>query len=1214
MDKIKKLQRLLKEQGYNIQIDGQWGPKSQEAYSNFQTKQGTSEATSVLNPVTAAYNSLPLNARSLVEDIVVPDMFKQPITEHDLNNRQKKSLQEIVRKNLKEGKTNISYKDYGTSDSDNPYADVDPTGSNTSDLIKKSFTSPEYNLKSTIGQASIIIPPGSNDTLVVDQYNFNDSVSEDMKLIDRIKGYKNEKEGGYGTFRKAGKYFGSKEGKGSPVIINTSEKRKGGIDYYRSGGRRKYVVGGEDASMYNNTIPQGYSPNTAATGSYQTTSSTVGNQMYVPGNEQDLTAQQQALNEAGPDSSEQQADIQGKHQAADMALSAGMSLAGVTSDPIDQVTDQVFNDQDAGTYKWWEVGGDVGTALATGNYIEGIKDIGVKWSQRNKIKRAEERAAEEHEQEINTLATNRDVVKADQRMQSGINYGQDLSTNQQKYARYGGPMKYYTGGRNYIGSTFEDVNVNKNQYDNIQNENDYNVDLYGGQRFTNKWSQGNMQYDSSLGDEGTTMDNKLETILPKEVRLGLNRQDQRGVQFTKPNRPISPDKNNYLSNQSQEHYDRFMSNRNDKLYRKQLNTRNKFQTGLKNAQEVGKEKKFMRNYDRDSRRFEKFGNTESGLRNLLRNTVGKIIPRWGIDMARTDAKFEFGRGYATGGIEEGEKMALNIPGINMANMEKDYPDIVNKLDTLSDKDKMGLMKYIGDTKQSASNIYNDKGKLDIGKTTSWFKDLDTDPLVNYRDTAGISKDEFRNLVQSEVNPEGKWVNEKMINAALGAKGLRSGGRPLPGGKVYDLPSGAKKYVGASHEEGGIDKNPMTEVENGETEENILGKPYIFSSYLKKGGRSYAQMHEDILRNGGSENEKINLAVDQENKAGRDPEKIFMKHGGMHKSKYNTGGALAGMSEEQKRQWFMDNYNFDPLGESNESLTTEGLTDNNDNEIVLDPNNNANKDLYKEDETITENAERDENNKETNKLTWEQQVGKLKSGLSMDNLVAAAHMAPVAKALRNANQVDRLPLPGLTPGVTPNKIQYGNMNKERAQNERDYQKMVNFVQTQGGSLSDQMAAYSKKLDANANVGSQEQDANREVDALNSRAIFEAAKFNATGKSQDIKNKMYVDEFNLASKAASEDATVEAMQVGAENLGVLNKDRKLQDSSDRLSAAIDGGSGVLLREKYGPEEYKRLVEAARSGDVDALRELEESSILLNEEVKQKGTNEEGKAGKY
>lgn len=1210
MDKIKKLQRLLKEQGYNVQIDGQWGPESQKAYSSFQTRQGMSEATSVLNPVTAVYNSLPLNVRSLAEDITVPNMFKQPITEHDLNNRQKKSLQEIVRKNLKEGKTNISYKDYGTSD--NPYADVDPTGSNTSDLIKKSFTSPEYNLKSTIGQASIVIPPGSNDTLVVDQYNFNDSVSEDMKLIDRIKAYNNEKEGGYGTFRKLGKYFGSKEGKGSPVIINTSEKRKGGIDYYRAGGRRKYVGGGEDVSMYNNTIPQGYNPSTAATGSYQTTSSTVGNQMYVPGNEQDMASQQAALNEAGPDSSEQEADIQGKHQAADMALSAGMSLAGVSSDPIDQVTDQVFNDQDAGTYKWWEVGGDIGTAIATGNYIEGIKDIGVKWSQRNKIKRAEERAAEEHEQKINTLATERDVVKADQRTQSGINYGQDLSTNQQKYARYGGPMKYYTGGQNYMGSTFEDANVTKQQYDDIQKDNDYNVGLYGGQRFTNKWGEGNMTYDTSLGDEGTTMENKIQTIAPKEVRLGLNRQDQRGSQFASQ-KGISDRYNNYLSNQSDEHYNSVMENRNDKLYRKELDMRNRFQTKLKDAQEAGKEKKYLRNYNRDAKRFEKFGNTESGFRNLLRKTVGKVIPRWGIDHARKTPKFKFGRGYATGGVEEGEKMALNIPGINMANMTKDYPDIVNKLDTLSDKDKMGLMKYIGETRQSATDIYNDEGKLDIGKTTSWFKDLDTDPLVNYRDTAGISKDEFRELVQSEVNPEGKWATGKLINAAMGAKGLRSGGRPLPGGKVYDLPSGAKKYVGATHEEGGIDKNAMTEVENGETEENILGNPYIFSSYLKKGGKSYAQMHEDILRKGGSENEKINLAVDQENKAGRDPKKIFMKHGGTHKSKYNTGGALAGMSEEQKRQWFMDNYNFDPLGESNESLTTEGLTDNNDNTIVLDPNNNANKDLYKQDETITENAERDENNKETNKLTWEQQVGRLKSGLSMDNLVAAAHMAPVAKALRNANQVDRLPLPGLTPSVTPNKIQYGNMNKERAQNERDYQKIVNFIQTQGGSLSDQMAAYSKKLDANANIGSQEEDANREVDALNSRAIFEAAKFNATGKSQDIKNKMYVDEFNLASKAASEDATVEAMQVGAENLGVLNKDRKLQDASNRLSAAIDGGSGVLLREKYGKEDYEKLVKAARSGDADALRELEEASILLNEEVKQKKTDEKGKAGK-
>lgn len=1210
MDKIKKLQRLLKEQGYNIQIDGKWGPKSQEAYKNFQTKQGMSEATSVLNPVTTAYNLLPLNVRSLAEDIVVPDMFKQPITEHDLNNRQKKSLQEVVRKNLKEGKTTISYKDYGTSD--NPYSDVDPTGSSTGDLIKKSITSPNYNLKSTIGQASIVIPPGSNDTLVVDQYNFNDSVSEDMKLIDRIKGYKNESEGGYGTFRKAGKYFGSKEGKGSPVIINTSQKRKGGMDYYRSGGRRYYQTAGVDESMYDNSIPQGYNPASSTSGSYSTQSSTVSNDMYVPGSDQDLATQQAMLNEQGPDSSQEEAEISGKFSGINQGVDMGLKLLGAEANPIDMAADQIFSDQDASTYKAGEIAADVGQLFY--DPIGGAKDLVMKTLERNKLKAAQERERKEHEQKVNTLATQQDIEESNQRMQSGINFGQDLSSNQQKYARYGGPAKYYTGG--YIGSTFENVDVNKDQYDKITDENDYNLSLYGGQRFTNKWGEGPMTYDDYNSDskefENTTMQNKLETIQPKEVRMGLNRQDQRGSQFAKPNRPISDRYNKFLSKQSDEHYDAVMENRNDKLYRKELDMRNKFQTGLKGAQEAGKEKKYLRNYNRDARRFEKFGNTESGFKNFFRKIFGTQ------DRARTAPKFQFGKGYATGGVEEGEeKMALNIPGINMANMKKEYPDIVNKLDTLSDKDKMGLMKYIGETRQSATDIYNDEGKLDIGKTTSWFSNLDTDPLVNYRDTAGISKDEFRELVQSEVNPQGKWVNSKLINAAMGAKGLRSGGRPLPGGKVYDLPSGAKKYVGATHEEGGIDKNAMTEVENGETEENILGKPYIFSSYLKKGGTSYAKMHEDILRKGGSDNEKINLAVDQEKKAGRDPKKLFMKHGGMHKNKYNTGGTLSGMTAPQRRQFFIDAYGYD-VGSDYDfgdiTMTDDAYSDINDNEIVLDNSKNANKDIFTTDESITENVKNVENNvNNTNRLTWKDQVAKLKNGKSMDALTAIAAMAPVAQQLRNAKNIDRMPLPGLTPQVTPNKIQYGNMNKERAQNERDYQKMVNFVQTQGGSMSDQMAAYSKKLDANANVGSQEQDANREVDALNSRAIFEAAKFNATGKSQDIKNKMYVDEFNLASKAASEDATVEAMQVGAENLGVLNRDRKLQDASDRLSAAIDGGSGVLLREKYGKEDYEKLVKAARNGDADALRELEEASILLNEEVKQKKTDEKGKAGK-
>ena len=118
---------------------------------------------------------------------------------------------------------------------------------------------------------------------------------------------------------------------------------------------------------------------------------------------------------------------------------------------------------------------------------------------------------------------------------------------------------------------------------------------------------------------------------------------------------------------------------------------------------------------------------------------------------------------------------------------------------------------------------------------------------------------------------------------------RMGGERLEGGIAKPLPGGATKFIGRSHEQGGIMVDPMTEVEGGETMDKVnFGKggkkDYFFSSYLKLGGRSFADRHESMVKSGASQTEIDALADMQEKTAGRKK----MRLGG-EKKLYKKGG-------------------------------------------------------------------------------------------------------------------------------------------------------------------------------------------------------------------------------------------------------------------------------------------------------------------------------------
>ena len=155
------------------------------------------------------------------------------------------------------------------------------------------------------------------------------------------------------------------------------------------------------------------------------------------------------------------------------------------------------------------------------------------------------------------------------------------------------------------------------------------------------------------------------------------------------------------------------------------------------------------------------------------------------------------------------------------------------------------------------------------------------------------------------------------------------------------------------------------------------------------------------------------------------------------------------------------------------------------------------------------------------------------------------------------------------------------NDQIARNANDATAMNKFIETSGGgpaNIANKMAAYAKKQAGDRDIKAQEAKANIAIaneeavldnkrKAYNSEAALNASKFNVTSQeaaqAANIRNKMYVDEFNRGADAATKDRKLNAMQYGINTLAQLHRDRLTSQASDNLASAVDGQRGALNR---------------------------------------------------
>ena len=189
-------------------------------------------------PFASGPEIVPLAVKSILKDIVGKQVRERlgletlgsfigerPITERDVKRSELRAMQDAAIRAMGgslRDKGHIEYEDYGTTDTDDPYADVG--GSEGSGLLTKLFD-PDYNVKATLGQAMVERDPDTGEYYIIDQYNFNErkpeptSLDEFQSILERrVPG-----QGAYGVVRSFGEAYGSPSGEGQPVRINLGD-------------------------------------------------------------------------------------------------------------------------------------------------------------------------------------------------------------------------------------------------------------------------------------------------------------------------------------------------------------------------------------------------------------------------------------------------------------------------------------------------------------------------------------------------------------------------------------------------------------------------------------------------------------------------------------------------------------------------------------------------------------------------------------------------------------------------------------------------------------------------------------------------------------------------------------------------------------------------------------------------------------------------------
>jgi|TARA_R110002020_G_scaffold190728_1_gene390338 hypothetical protein len=168
--------------------------------------------------------------------------------------------------------------------------------------------------------------------------------------------------------------------------------------------------------------------------------------------------------------------------------------------------------------------------------------------------------------------------------------------------------------------------------------------------------------------------------------------------------------------------------------------------------------------------------------------------------------------------------------------------------------------------------------------------------------------------------------------------------------------------------------------------------------------------------------------------------------------------------------------------------------------------------------------------------------------------AAAQLLPAYMAFKE--KPDYMGAPGRLSTVHLDRVAF---NDAFAANAANYRGMSRFIEQSGlgpGGISNRMAAWRAKQMGDEKVESTEARANTGI--ANQEAVL-----NQQGRLHNIKNRMYVDEFNRAADSKTKDRKLMAVQNAVHTLAGMNRDRMMYKAEMKKASAVDGGTGVNTR---------------------------------------------------
>jgi len=413
-----------------------------------------------------------------------------------------------------------------------------------------------------------------------------------------------------------------------------------------------------------------------------------------------------------------------------------------------------------------------------------------------------------------------------------------------------------------------------------------------------------------------------------------------------------------------------------------------------------------------------------------------------------------------------------------------------------------------------------------------------------------------NITEEEMNKANPSMGGKSIaevNAGIPKfKGFsfEMGGVKLPGGVAKPIPgSDAIEFKGKSHEQGGIMVDPNTEVEGNETMDKVTMKnggksDYFFSQHLKLGGKSFAQRHKDILKNGGSQKDIDALAKMQEEKAGRNPDDVKLGAGGYYQ--------LGGTDDDIAATVSIPEVIISP------ELPYIAPKAYQPEPMVYDPSKISREEIVSNDEAM-------DNEAMDNELTDVEKKALRRMGRDVPGLAigagAAQLIAPAYAFFKKDRVAEQMGAPGRIKAPALDRVSF---NAERAANAAQSRAINRSIDTSGAGpagIIAKMSAYRQKQQGDIKIAAQEA-------RMNTAIANQEAQMEQQANIRNVANALQVEQMNARLReqqlAADESRKLGAIDAFTERAAGLAGDVMSYKATERLARAT-GDMGIYERDR-------------------------------------------------